>query len=174
MKKKKTLTIILVGIAIIGLLVFLTPLKWNVYTYYNNLKNNHFNKGDRMYAANLFNNKDLSTNAILIYKLIKPINTNKALDGEYLIFCQKLIFKDSLTKYRTTFIGNYVDHKVLNIKANNNQMISTNFYEIRPNLKVFLESYFDHQNMPKGYTWADNALYIIAFFATDKESYVFK
>jgi hypothetical protein len=168
--KKTKLALAAVTLLVASSLIFFTPLKWHIYHFYENLKENHFTPGDKMYAANLLKRKD-NINSIGLFRLIRPLNTNEKLDGEYVIRCDKAIFKDSLTKYKTAFIGEYLDHKVLYIKALDNKMVFANFYGIRPNPQAFLEGYFDQSRLPKGYTWADNSLYVISYDVTDKENY---
>jgi hypothetical protein len=151
-------------------LIFFTPLKWHIYLFYQNLRDNHFTPGDKMYAANLLKRKD-NINAIGLFRLIRPSNSNEKLDGEYVIGCDKIIYKDSLVKYKTTFIGKYINHRVLNLKNSDNTMGFANFYEIQPNTEAFLEGYFDQNRIPKGYTWVNNSLYVISLDVTYKEEY---
>jgi len=168
--KKAKLVLGAAALLVVLALFFFTPLKWRIYHFYENLKDNHFTPGDKMYAANLLRRKD-SINSIGLFRLIRPLNKNEKLDGEYVIRCDKIIYKDSLIKYKTAFIGEYLNHKVLYIKTVDNKKVFTNFYGIKPNAQAFLEGYFDQSRLPKGYTWADSSLYVISYDVTDKENY---
>ena len=163
-KSKKVWWITVACVIIIALVYF--NFKWDIYVRYYNLSNNHFKHGDRVYASTIFEKK--INYSIYLWRVIEPSNKNSNLVS-YVISCNKFVIKDSLLKHKTAFIGNYLKHKILNVKIDNGRIVPFNFYALKPNKMVVFDTGIDNGKMPQGYIWADSTLYVIALDLTNQE-----
>ncbi|OKS84844.1 hypothetical protein [Mucilaginibacter polytrichastri] len=171
-----------------------TTKNWFYLTYYYVVKFDHFNYGDKVYIEKNYFSTYKDATAIGFYRLIRPLkdkeidtilfmsdskkdslkHLNKSLEN-YAINCKVFIDKDSLGKYKTTCVGTYIDHKLLNIKGfdeNRKEIIGrVHFYSVKPDKKVLYidpSPHFYNDEFPRNYTWASDTLYLIPFDLSNK------
>lgn len=191
---KKNYTGWLIFVVVIILLfgsIFLnrTSKGWFYLAYYYVVKFDHFNYGDKVYINKDYFSTYKKATGIGFYRLIRPLkdeeidtilfmsdlkknslkHLNKSLKN-YAIECKVFIDKDSLGKYKTTNVGTYIDHKILNIKGfDENRKEFTglvHFYSVKPNKKIlYIDPFpqFDNNEFPRNYTWANDTLYLMPF-----------
>lgn len=165
-KKKSWLIaiIIIVPLAIVGYI-----FKWDIYVQYYNLTKNHFKPGDKVYADPSYF-KENRKYSIGLWQVVKPVGDTLKNAKPYAMYCNKKIITDKLVDEKSGFLGTYLFHGVLDLKAAG-RTVFTNFYAIKPNMNVYEDTGINFYKAPKGYQWADSTLYVLAIDVNDKESF---
>jgi hypothetical protein len=175
----------LAGLVIIVVIGFLNKT-W----FYNNydylFKSAHFNIGDAVFIKeDLLNDPEI--NAVGLYREIRPL-TAQEIDTilfisdsdrnslksklknskSYLTDAHISIMKESLLKFKTRKVGNYLKRDILNFKGldkNGEEVVTPiNFYALKLDEKVSYTEPLPYVNpLPKYYTWANKTLYIHPF-----------
>ena len=154
--------------------------------YYHYSKIHHFSQGDKVYVrAKVF--KDTSFKAIHIYQLVRPLtqkdvdeaNLNelqKSLAKESLgsstqlkiIGSDKAIILDSLRKNGSSLAGIFKDKVFVTETTHKGEKLTLLLYAIAPLKNIVAEKYFSSDEIPHGYTVADNKYYIMYWDSSDK------
>src|SRR6218665_2693594 len=140
-KKKITLRIIIAGVLTLAIALFIYNYDF-FKAYYKNARYNHFNYGDKVYVGDKARN-------VMLFRLGR---SNKTSHYE-LVPSHMRISGDSLRKYKSTYIGDYMGHAYLSVKLKQKKFV-INPYIIKPNKKVI-----DYEGIGKlfsGYSYVDN------------------
>ncbi|MBB6108966.1 hypothetical protein [Mucilaginibacter lappiensis] len=165
--KKKYIILSIAGVLILlsGLASFNLQL---IKAYYYRQKHDHFSKGDKVYAYKYFIN-DVSVSKLELMRLIKS-----ATSSEFrLISSGKTIVDDSLEKYKSSYIGTYIDYKFLPYIYKNKKAIQC-IYSIEPNWKVVNKNDTIPDKLPKNFEFADSSFYLSWATTADKDLNAFK
>jgi hypothetical protein len=125
-----------------------------IVAHYYSYKINHFNKGDKVYAFKYFVFNNFSAEL----KLMRLIKSTTSSDFK-LISSGEAILSDSLSKYKSSYIGTYIDYKMFpGIFKNKEGMVCT--YSISPYWKVVNKTASTPDPLPPNYIFADNNFYL--------------
>lgn len=154
--------------------------------YYHYSKIHHFSQGDKVYVRDkVF--KDTSFKAVFIYQLIRPL-TQKDIDESNLNELQKSLAKeslvsskelkiirsdkaivlDSLRKNGNSLAGIFKDKIFITKTTHKGENLTLLLYAISPLKNIIAEKYFSSEEIPHGYTVADNKYYIMYWDSSDK------
>jgi hypothetical protein len=131
--------------------------------HYYNSKHNHFSKGDKGYAYKYFVS-DVSTVKLPLMRLIKSTTSSEF----RLISSGKTIVDDSLEKYKSSYIGTYIDYKFLPYMWKNKENMRC-IYSINPNWKAINRNDSIPETLPKNFVFADSSFYLNWAIMVDKE-----
>ncbi len=134
-----------------------------IMVHYINYKVNHFNKGDKVYAYKYFVDDVTSVN-LPLKRLIKSTTSSDF----KLIPSGNVIVNDSLSKYKSSYIGNYIDYKIFPSTDKGKEGI-WRVYSITPNWKVIKKNASIPPPLPPNYVFADNNFYLNWTRCADKE-----
>jgi len=159
-------------LSIAGFLILLSSLAlFNfqlIKAYCYRLKNHRFNKGDKVYAYSYFVS-DVSVSKLELLRLIKSTTSSEF----RLISSGKTIVDDSLEKYKSSYIGTYIDYKFLPYIYKNRKVIRC-VYSIEPNWKVVNKNDTIPDKLPKNFEFVDNEFYLNWATVEDKDLNEFK
>lgn len=138
--------------------------------YYDNAKNNPFNAGDKVYANDFYFSGDINSNSeITLFRIIKSTTSS---DLKFFP-SGKNIMIDSLTKYKSSFIGTYLKNKLLPVSVDTLSGI-VRLYAITPKLKAINTNDTIPKALPKNYIFADKYHYVFWGSVINKELSSFK
>lgn len=160
-KKKYSIIAIIVILVIIAFLG-ITNRKL-IMVHYFNYKTNHFSKGDKVYAYKYFVG-DVTSLKLPLMRLIKSTTSP---DFKF-ISSGNAIVNDSLSKYKSSYIGTYIDFKIFPSNDKGKEGI-WRIYSINPNWKVVNKTASTPAPLPPNYAFADNNFYLNWTKCTDKE-----
>lgn len=151
--KKKYIIISVVGVLILLSTLALFNLQL-IKAHYYRLKHHRFNKGDKVYAYKYFVS-DVSVSKLELLRLIKSTTSSEF----RLISSGKTIVDDSLEKYKSSYIGTYIDYKFLPYIYKNKETIQY-IYSIEPNWKVVNKNDTIPDKLPQNFEFVDNNFYL--------------
>jgi hypothetical protein len=152
------ISIILIAIAFLGF----TNRKL-IMAHYFNYKVNHFNKGDKVYAYKYFVS-DVTSLELPLKRLIKS-----TISSDFkLISSGNAIVNDSLSKYRSSYIGTYIGYKMFPAVYKNKEVMQS-VYSIELNWKVVKKNASTQEPLPPNYIFADNNFYLTWASCVNKE-----
>jgi hypothetical protein len=160
--KKKYSMLAITAILIIIAFLGVTNRKLIMAHYYN-YKVNHFNKGDKVYALKYF----VSPAKGVELPLLRLIKSNTSSDFKFISLGEAIV-NDSLSKYRSSFIGTYVDYKMFPFIYNNKEGLLY-AYSISPNWKVVNKKASTPTALPSNYVFADSNFYLRWDMCANKE-----
>jgi len=151
--KKKYIILIIAGvlISLSGLALFNFRL---IEAYFYRFKHHRFNKGDKVYAYKYF----VSDVSVLKLELMRLVKSKTSSDYK-LISSGKTIVDDSLEKYKSSYIGTYIDYKFFPYIYKNRKAIRC-IYSIEPNWKIVNKNDTIPDKLPQNFEFVDDNFYL--------------
>lgn len=163
MLNKKKYSILVITAILIMIAFFCFINRKLIMAHYFNYKVNHFNKGDKVYAYKYFVS-DVTSLELPLDRLIKSTTSSDF----KLISSGNAIVNDSLSKYRSSYIGTYIGYKMFPAVYKNKEVMLS-VYSIDLNWKVVKKNASTQEPLPPNYIFADNNYYLNWNKCVDKE-----
>ncbi|NHA04098.1 hypothetical protein G7092_09835 [Mucilaginibacter sp. HC2] len=160
--KKRYIVLSTAGVLILLFSLALFNFKL-IEAYCYRLKHHRFSKGDKVYAYKYF----VSDVSVLKLELMRLVKSKTSSDYK-LISSGKAIVDDSLEKYKSSYIGTYIDYKFFPYIYKNRQAIRC-IYSIEPNWKVVNKNDTIPDKLPQNFEFVDNNFYLSWKIAVEKD-----
>jgi len=179
---------LLLGICLTALTVILICFNWYwLRANYINLTRNHFKTGQKVFVIPQLFDANSKFSNIGVLRMIRPVNEldidlmnisdsqkaslKKKLDPSlkpYLIFNHMWFGATELKAAKTSFIGNFITHEILNTMGEKGNLIKYSFCQISPRSDLLYDNSQSFK-MPYNYTWANSKYYLLTESITDEE-----